>query len=73
MQDENWIIEGELEESNPDELHGCKTFLDSKESEKNESGMTLSKQASMVGNSHFKDYRDYLGNKIESFNVREIL
>ena len=65
LQDENWEMDEYLDESTREQLKGVGNFIDSKlKSKKLELG--LSRQASMLGDSTFRDFRDYMGPKYES-------
>ena len=73
LQDETWEIEDDLSDSTPEELSGCSRYLDNKIKAVEAPNLGLSRQASMMGDSSFRDYRLYLGGKIEQFSVRDLL
>ena len=64
IEDENWTLDERLEGSKPDKLKGCAKFF-----EVHPIGLSnaLSRRNSFMGESSFKDFRDYCKGTIQDF------
>ena len=70
IEDENWQIDERLRGSKPDRLKGCLKFFDSMP---NQLSSVLDRKASFLGESSFKDFRDYTKGSRNDFQVANIL
>jgi len=70
LEDENWALDERLEGSKPDKLKGFARFF---EIQRMELSTALSRRNSFIGESSFKDFRDYCKGTIEDFQVSTIL
>ena len=70
LEDENWALDERLEGSKPDKLKGFAKFF---EIQPMELSTALSRRNSFIGESSFKDFRDYCKGTIEDFQVSTIL
>ena len=70
IEDENWVIDDRLKDSTPEKLRGCKKFFGIPMS----TGMSsLSRKASFIGESTFKDFREYCKGSVSDFQVLQII
>ena len=64
IEDENWSLDERLEGSKPDKLRGCSKFF---ETPPIELSTFLSRRSSFLGDSSFKDFRDYCKGSVVDF------
>jgi hypothetical protein len=70
IEDENWVIDDRLTGSKQDRLKGCAKFF---EIPPIELSSALSRRNSIMGESNFKDFRDYCKGTVTDFSVLNII
>ena len=70
IEDQNWILDDRLQGSTAKKLRGVAQFYDTPPIQLS---TVLSRRASFLGESNFKDFRDYLKGTVTDFSVAGIL
>jgi len=70
IEDESWVLDERLLGSKPDRLKGCAKFFDTPPLELSN---ILSRRQSFLGESNFKDFRDYCKGTVTDFSVLNII
>ena len=70
IEDQSWDFDERLKESTADKLKGCEKFF---EAPPMQLSSILSRRATFLGESAFKDFRDYLRGSVTDFSVVTIL
>ena len=70
IEDQSWDLDERLKGSTADKLKGCEKFF---EAPPMQLSSILSRRATFLGESSFKDFRDYLRGSVTDFSVVTIL